>query len=132
MTAKPLVPKTNVEEKKDPKDKKIAELLAKVDELEETLEELKLDKDSLETELKECRAELKFTQSELDDVKGDLDDSQSEVYSLERRIDELEDAGAAENFLYELVHDRYWHLNPDYDTLEKVLDRAEFVLKYGD
>lgn len=103
MVAKPLIPVVSEATKKE-----IQGLKDRIGELEGIVSDL---------------------EEQLRQAKKDLSESEERCYELEADCNEVSDA---ELFLEELVHDRYMHLRPDYDTLEKVLDRAEFVLKYGD
>lgn len=108
MKAKPLIPvgETNQE-------------------LEDKLLQASEEIDRLQQENKELQQYIE----KLENDKEDTDDLLDRIEELE---DQLCSQDSAKAFLEELIYDRYMHINKDYKTLVQVLDRAEFILKYGD
>lgn len=76
---------------------------------------------------------------EIETLERDLSDLEMENSNLEDDINELEceldDARSnktnkMEEALRDIVKDRYFYVTPEYNTLEKLQDRIEYILKY--
>jgi site-specific DNA-adenine methylase len=102
--------------------------------LDNLIEELSDIDPSLQRYIEQLEEEiqiLKETNEQLESAKEDLEISLSEIRNEYNELDnEFEWGYAAMDFLNYLVQDRYFN-HPQYDTLEKVLDKAEFVVHYG-
>ena len=78
------------------------------------------------------KEEIDDLESQVNNLECDLEEAQSEVSSLQDEINEernyqcLELLGALE----EITDDRYLS-HKSYDTKEKILERLEYILKYG-
>lgn len=71
-------------------------------------------------------------ENEINSLERERDDLQERCNDLEIELEDTEYFNPCRNFLNELVNDRYFTLRKTYTSLDKVLDKAEFVLKYGD
>lgn len=99
-----------------------------IDDLEEKDPSLQRYIEDIEQEVIELRAENERLNSQVEDLEQDLSESHSEYNEM---VDEFEWGYAAKEFLEFLVEDRYF-AHPCYNSLEKVLDRAEHIVRYGE
>lgn len=99
-----------------------------IDELVEKDPSLQNYIEEIEQEVVELRAENERLNSKIEDLEQDILESRSDYNEL---VDEVEWGVAAKEFLEFLVEDRYF-AHPCYNSLEKVLDRAEHVVRYGE
>lgn len=76
---------------------------------------------------------------EIETLERDCSDLEIENSNLEDDINELEcelndvrsnKTNKMEEALRDIVKDRYFYVTPEYNTLEKLQDRIEYILKY--
>lgn len=85
------------------------------------------------------REEIEFVEryvseleNELHSVEEERDDLEDRCADLENDLQEEREYNVYKEFLNSVIEDRYLHVHRDYDTLEKLLDKIEFVAKYGE
>ena len=119
----------------------ITELKLKDEDLKELEERLEQDPFLHDILLEACYVikdkceNLIETEDELERTRNDLDDAQRECRYLQDIVNQYEGdttGEAAVGLLEELVDDKYFHVTKTFDTLDKVVERAEFILHYGE
>lgn len=105
---------------------------------ETEFEELKEELEEAKSIIEELEGEISDLKRENEDLASERDSYLSENQSLEDRCADLENELEEEiytpyqEFLEYLIKDRYMHIHREYDTVDKIIDKAEFVVKYGE
>ena len=126
---RPLIDITKVgNQLKNPTDSSLESCIA---DLESELKDLREEHEHLQSKYDKLKEEYRDLQNSYEDLDGKYDNLESERFSLEEENEKLSHSVAAYNFLNYLLKEQFYTTRT-YDTLEKVLDKAEFVLRYGE
>lgn len=106
-----------------------------IENLELEIKDLRESHDSLSSEYDELKRELDGLREDYDSLDSEKEDLECKYNNLQDDYDDLTNNGvyaeAAFDFLSYLIQEQNYTTR-SYDTLEKVLDKAEFVLRYGE
>lgn len=91
---------------------------------------------TLQHYIKTIETETKDLNAAIDSLNDDVEELRDEVNEWEDRYNEyVDDDREYDNYLgvvREIVDDKYFHVHRDYDTYDKIMDRLEHLVKYGD
>ena len=105
--------------------------------LNELIEDEKITQeqaDKIEDYVKELNDEIYELQDEVNDLEGEVDELEGEVQDLESDLSQnkIERNEHLIDLLKEITEEKYRYpeCNLKYTTMEKILDRLEFILRY--
>lgn len=83
--------------------------------------------------IEHLQEKINSLEAEVNDLQGQVSDLEDERDELETKVEDLEDNGpsAIEELVMDMVHNYYYHTHKDYTSVEQIMEKLDFVLRYN-
>ena len=83
--------------------------------------------------IEHLQEKIKSLEAEVYDLQEQVSDLEDERDELDSKVEDLEDKGLSpvEQLVMDMVHNYYYHYHKDYTSVEQIMEKLDFVLRYN-